>query len=737
MRRTMTEASTVDALENQPKPNNFSFLSDTRFLLFTSSLLCLFCEMVVIRWLSTEVRIFSYFKNLPLASAMLGLGLGFLWTDHKRDYFSKTPTLITCLAIILICAFSLQLTYMSFIDPTKYIVYGVNYKAGQELLTMAKNIVILLAIFSLSTGIFVGFGQYMGRLFGKLPALQAYSINIAGSLAGTILFSIFSWMALPPAVWLTCIGLLLLLINRNTINFFIIALGICYGLFLAPTLAHQAYGNDYVKTCWSPYYRIDIRTVSQQLGNQVKKLGYNVAINFDTFQSIVDCSPETLKSLPPQIQKSLLEIMTGPYKAVPVQHPRVLILGCGTGSDVATALRCGAEHVDAVEIDPQILKLGKELHPEHPYFSPKVTLFNEDARTFLKNATNKYDLIVLAALDSHTAFSSLSSLRTDNYIFTRESLKEAARLLSDNGIIAENFYVPNNWLFNRHAATLAQATGLNPFGYHSGELSQYAVGGLIAGPGLKRADPQVLASMKMTEVKPDSSVEITTDDWPFLFLERRELPVSYILPLSLILLISIAPVAGYVTRGSSQLLNWQMLLLGMGFMLLEVRTMAIVSLLLGSTWIVNSLVISAVLLLVLLANWLAAKLDHRKTIWMTIPLVGALAISQVMPATSFLPFGSTVGPALACLVYLMPMFFSSTIFASLFKDARTPSSALAFNIIGSIFGIALEYLSMATGVAALGMVAFVIYGLLIVLMLSGLRATSTTEATTAAGQTAS
>src|SRR6185437_14636596 len=152
---------------------------------------------------------------------------------------SKTPTLISCLAIILICAFSLQLTYMSFIDPTKYIVYGVNYKAGQELLTMTKNIVILLAIFSLSTGIFIGFGQYMGRLFGKLPALQAYSINIAGSLAGTILFSALSWMALPPAVWLTCIGLLLLLINRNSINFFIIVLGICYGLFLAPTLAHQ------------------------------------------------------------------------------------------------------------------------------------------------------------------------------------------------------------------------------------------------------------------------------------------------------------------------------------------------------------------------------------------------------------------------------------------------------------------------------------------------------------------
>ena len=65
------------------------------------------------------------------------------------------------------------------------------------------------------------------------------------------------------------------------------------------------------------------------------------------------------------------------------QPRRVLVVGAGMGNDVAAALRHGAQQVDAVEIDPAILALGSELHPESPYRSPRVRLINEDARAFL------------------------------------------------------------------------------------------------------------------------------------------------------------------------------------------------------------------------------------------------------------------------------------------------------------------------------------------------------------------
>ena len=41
-----------------------------------------------------------------------------------------------------------------------------------------------------------------------------------------------------------------------------------------------------------------------------------------------------------------------------------------------------------MEIDPTILRLGKALHPDHPFDDPRVTVINDDARHFLRT-TNK------------------------------------------------------------------------------------------------------------------------------------------------------------------------------------------------------------------------------------------------------------------------------------------------------------------------------------------------------------
>ena len=52
-----------------------------------------------------------------------------------------------------------------------------------------------------------------------------------------------------------------------------------------------------------------------------------------------------------------------PYTVFGDTFDDVLILGAGSGTDVAAALRHGAKHVDAVEIDPAIMRLGRERHP--------------------------------------------------------------------------------------------------------------------------------------------------------------------------------------------------------------------------------------------------------------------------------------------------------------------------------------------------------------------------------------
>ncbi len=81
----------------------------------------------------------------------------------------------------------------------------------------------------------------------------------------------------------------------------------------------------------------------------------------------------------------------------------MLIIGAGTGNDVAIALAKGAQHVDAVEIDPELQRLGVQLNPDHPYQSPGSPRHVTDGRAFLEQDTSKhYDLILFALPDSLT-----------------------------------------------------------------------------------------------------------------------------------------------------------------------------------------------------------------------------------------------------------------------------------------------------------------------------------------------
>ena len=63
----------------------------------------------------------------------------------------------------------------------------------------------------------------------------------------------------------------------------------------------------------------------------------------------------------------------------------MLVIGAGTGNDVGVALSEGARHVDAVEIDPELVQLGKEHNPEHAYQSRRVTIHVGDGRAYLQD----------------------------------------------------------------------------------------------------------------------------------------------------------------------------------------------------------------------------------------------------------------------------------------------------------------------------------------------------------------
>src|SRR5439155_26124908 len=127
----------------------------------------------------------------------------------------------------------------------------------------------------------------------------------------------------------------------------------------APTL-----GNGDI---WSPYYRI-----TKFQGDGVEALLVN-GIPHQALWAVDDPRKEPVYE---QV-----------YRWFPDRtFDRVLVIGAGTGSDVALALRHGAGHVDAVEIDPFIGAIGRSDHPTRPYDDPRVTLHIDDGRNFVRNS---------------------------------------------------------------------------------------------------------------------------------------------------------------------------------------------------------------------------------------------------------------------------------------------------------------------------------------------------------------
>ena len=108
----------------------------------------------------------------------------------------------------------------------------------------------------------------------------------------------------------------------------------------------------------------------------------------------------------------------------------MLIVGAGSGSDVAIALSKGAEHVDAVDIDPRIVQIGVERNPDRAYQNPRVTRHVNDGRAFLEGTDKKYDLILFALPDSLALVSGASQIRLESFLFTEEALAAARDHLS-------------------------------------------------------------------------------------------------------------------------------------------------------------------------------------------------------------------------------------------------------------------------------------------------------------------
>jgi hypothetical protein len=157
------------------------------------------------------------------------------------------------------------------------------------------------------------------------------------------------------------------------------------------------------------------------------------------------------------------------------------------------------------------------------------------------------------------------------------------------------------------------------------------------------------------------------------------------------------------------LLNVQFFFLGAGFMLVETKAVVAMALLFGSTWVVNSVVFFAVLVMILCANWWTLRFKPQRLSLYYPGLLVTLILSIVVPLDFFLGMNRGIQVIGSSLLAFAPILFAGVIFATSFKRTNEPDRAFGMNIAGAMVGGLAEYCSMLLGFQYLVVVAILFY----------------------------
>lgn len=715
----------VSPTVSSPKPVVNLLSADAA--VFAVSVVGLFLELLLVRWVTTEIRIFAYLQNTVLVVCFLGLGMG-CWDSRKA--FQLRHLLIPLLVLVAVLALPptrilLGGTITDLLSgATGHFIWGASELTGWMAVSAGvAGVGLTFGMLGLLWAVFVPFGRRLGRLMADHPnTLRAYSVNVAGSLIGIWLFVGCSGLSVPPVWWFAVFAAGAVFLTAGPWVQRLPDLGLLAAVVAFGAVAGEEPGWQECR--WSPYQKLSLYDQSGENPSTVwgglhgtrhpfSDMGSHfIAVNNVGYQATLDLRAEAVAADPeryPPAQRGYSQ-----YDLPPKLHPnptKGLVVGAGSGNDVAGMLRNGVKEVVAVEIDPVIIEYGRKVHPEKPYDHPGVRVVTDDARSFFATTPERFDVIAFGLLDSHTT-TAMTNARLDHYVYTRESIAHARTLLNPGGVLVLSFEAQKPFVVGRMARVLEEQFGRPPLAFRVPD-SGYGWGGVLFVTGDERAvSGQLAADPRLAELigewqkgmPPAAEAEVTTDDWPYIYLEGRQIPPLYLLLAGCLLGLFVVGVRvmklGTAFRGWGKS-HTHFALLGAGFMLLEVQNISKASVVLGNTWVVNAVVISGVLLMILAANALT-PLAKRLPAWMIYTgLLGSCVGLYFLDLSrfGFLPYWQKA--AAVGLLTSLPMLFSGLIFARSFTSTPQKDAALGANLFGSLLGALVQSVTFVTGIKSL------------------------------------
>ena len=642
-----------------------------RAQLVLTAFLMLFIELALIRWLGANVLYLAYFSNVVLLGSFLGIGLGFLWTSRStRSLFPLAPALLTAL-IVLVRVLEVKVG----VAGGTLIFFGLDTSGPPRW-------VVLPVVFVVVAAVMTCIGDGVARSFQRLANLDAYQLDLIGSMLGIAGFALLAFVHADPIVWgsIAAVAFLVALRPRRPGQLVLILPPLLLALgFLAVESAED-------DTTWTPYYKVHTGRIGGQRGLVAEVNG------IPTWLQIAAVGNPIYETV---------------YERITRQDPGdVLIVGAGSGNDVSVANARGASRVDAVEIDGHLLDLGRR-HPDRPYDDPRVVTHIGDGRAFLEQTDRDWDTILLALPDSLTLLQGQSSVRLESYLFTKEAVESYRDHLRPGGVFAMYNYYREPWLVDRYAGTLDDVFGNPPCVSHpSGNLSV-----LVASE-----DPAaVTCPADELFLRPADTPDPATDDHPFPYLRTPSIPDFYVLSIAFMLLLSLVGVR--VLGGPLREMRpfADLFFMGVAFLLLETKNVVQFALLFGTTWFVNALVFMGVLVSVLLAVAISKRVVVRRVGWLYGFLLVSIAANWLVPGRALLALPYLPRLVVAVVLAFLPIFAANLVFANRFRDTVDSTAAFGANLIGAMVGGLLEYTSLVIGYRHLLLLVAVLYGAAFVL----------------------
>ena len=553
--------------------------------LFTWSVLGIFSQLAFVRMFTTLAGGTSYYSNLFLLIGIVSLGSGF-FVKKLSKYF-------------LIVPFGILLSYFCTIWIGEHNLISSVF--GEFLWSSIANIypkptnfdlqmAILILSITITPVMMVIGSQQAINLLKFSEGFVGYLVMGFGGVFGAVIFSVQN-QYFSEFLWLIIIWSIL-----STIPMLLNARQLLSKVYcIAPLIILISYGSvTSVEHLWSPYQRIDLVKSADSTKIYLLSNGFYIS----------SISVEPIEKIP--LERRVLQ--SAVFSSVEPED-NVLILGsCAGTNDVREALFANAKNVTAVEIDPSFIELGNALDPNETYKDNRVQAIIADARQFLNNDPNVYDIIYLAFLDSQTNASNKSRFRLDSFLYTQEGIQLIQSHLKDDGILFINFATATQWIKNRMFLMLKQTFGNNiqVFQRQNRVQTLYVITSSHNVDFLKNYYEE-----QTTLFENIPSSRIPTDDWPFFYSLKNQIPMEHLRLLIVMLILMLATIsiaqnieggAYYENNNSSHLPQFSKarfvsyaFFSGAAFFFIELRAISALVPILGSSYLAQAFVVIGII----------------------------------------------------------------------------------------------------------------------------------------------